>query len=824
MYKTQNACIIIIIFIGILYFTSYSKKNKSSVWFSHLLICSFFQLIFDVISVYTVNHLETVSPIINRIIHDIYLGLMLSLFYIVYKYLEMIIEEETGDKIKRYNFAILPYILTLLGVVFLPLSYVHGKKTNYSFGPAAYMAYLGVVVYVAFIIRLMLRYGKTIPKKKKRAIIGALMSEIPVAIYQMIFPESLITCLGIVLLNLGIYMTTENPDALLVEQLEKEKKRADVANASKTNFLANMSHEIRTPITAVMGMNELILRETKESATRQYAKDIQGAAKSLLSIINDILDITKIEAGKLTVITAEYDLNQVIKDVTHMISFKAKVKNLAFEVLVDENIPRSIMGDDIRLRQILVNLLNNAVKYTHEGTVTLEIRRLPSEDENMAKISFLVKDTGIGIREEDLRKLCTPFERIEEKRNRNIEGTGLGMSITKQLLELLNSELYVSSVYGEGSEFSFVLEQKIVDAEPIGKIEEVAELADEAFWQAFEAPDAKILVVDDNELNRKVFAGLIKGTKIQIDEGANGKECIEKVKENAYDIIFLDHMMPEMDGVEALHIMKEMDDFPSKDTPVVALTANAIVGAKEKYLKEGFYAFLEKPIDSQKLENMLLELLDDSLIKEASIPLAKSEPERKELPLVEGLDWMYARTHFHDDQHLVEAVVFFVQSIFYDAKELERLFADIQTEDGRKEYRIKVHSMKNSAATIGIVPLAGMAKVLEDAARNGEVEVLKAMTPIFLEWWNGYREKLDEFVPEDSMDSRKNAKECLGEIDEILQQIRSAAADLDIDALDQLWNQLNAYEFEAEQQDALAKIQKAIVEFDVDFLQTVKIE
>ena len=822
MYKTQCACIIIIFFIGILYFTSYSKKNKSSIWFSRLLICSFIQLGFDVISVYTVNHLETVSPVVNRIIHDIYLGLMLSLFYIVYKYLEMIIEEEIGDKIKRYNLAIVPYILTLLGVVFLPLSYVHGKKTNYSFGPAAYMAYLGVVVYVTFIIRLMLRYSKTIPKKKKRAIVGALMSGIPVAVYQMIFPESLITCLGIVLLNLGIYMTTENPDALLVEQLEKEKNRADVANASKTNFLANMSHEIRTPITAVMGMNELILRETKESATKQYAKDIQGAAKSLLSIINDILDITKIEAGKLTVITAMYDFVQVIKDVTNMIAFKAKVKNLNFDVWVDEQLPRSMMGDDIRLRQILVNLLNNAVKYTHEGNVTLEIRKLPSADEKMAKISFLVKDTGIGIKEEDLRKLCTPFERIEEKRNRNIEGTGLGMSITKQLLELLNSELSVSSVYGEGSEFSFVLEQEVVDSYPIGKLEESMELIDEEFRQVFEAPDAKILLVDDNELNRKVFAGLIKRTKIQIDEGANGKECIEKVKQNAYDIIFLDHMMPEMDGVEALHVMKEMDDFPSKNTPVVVLTANAIVGAKEKYLKEGFYAFLEKPIDSLKLENMLLELLDDSLIKEASAPMWTKE-QRKELPFVEGLDWMYARTHFHDDEHLVDAVAFFVQSIFADAKELEHLFADIQTEAGRKEYRIKVHSMKNSAATIGIVPLAGMAKVLEDAARNGEVEVLESMTPIFIERWKGYREKLDEFAPECPEDSKKAAAEFPEEVAELLQKIRSAAEEMDIDGLDQLWTKLNEYQFETDKQEALEKIQKAIVAFDVDFLQMAEL-
>ena len=243
----------------------------------------------------------------------------------------------------------------------------------------------------------------------------------------------MITSLGIVVLNLGIYLTTENPDALLVEQLEKEKNRADNANAAKTNFLANMSHEIRTPITAVLGMNELILRETKDSLVRQYAKNVEGAAKSLLSIINDILDITKIEAGKLSIISIEYDFSSVINDIITMISFKAKMKELKFQVIIDEEIPSKLLGDDIRLRQILVNLLNNAVKYTHEGTVTLEIWQCSCDEEGFAKLHFSVKDTGIGIKAEDLAKLCMPFERFEEKRNRNIEGTGLGMSITKQL-------------------------------------------------------------------------------------------------------------------------------------------------------------------------------------------------------------------------------------------------------------------------------------------------------------------------------------------------------------------------------------------------------
>ncbi len=831
MYKTQIACAIFILYIGILYFRSASKGKKSSKWFVALLSCSFFQLIFDVFSVYTVNHLEMVSPVTNRIIHIAFMGLMLVLFYLAYRYLETIIEEEIGRSVRKYRFAMIPLLLTEAGCIFLPLYYVESARSNYSYGPAAYMTYIGVAVYVSFIIQLMFRYGKQIPQKKKQAIYVTLWSEIPVAIYQIVIPDALVTCIGVVLLNLGIYMTTENPDALLAEQLAKEKQRADSANAAKTNFLANMSHEIRTPITAVLGMNELILREVRDSNIKQYSRDIEGAAKSLLSIINDILDITKIEAGKLSVISAEYDFGIMLKDVVNMISFKAKVKGLEFRVLVDENIPRRMMGDDIRLRQILVNLLNNAVKYTHKGSVTLEITRKQSE-EGVAKLFFQVKDTGIGIKEEDLQKLCQPFERIEEKRNRNIEGTGLGMSITKQLLGLLNSELKVASVYGEGSEFAFELAQEIVDDTPIGRLEDLAEPVSKEYRNGYEAPEAHILFVDDNELNRKVFAGLLKETKIQIDEAGNGRECLEKVKQNAYDIIFMDHMMPELDGVETFRIMKKMENYPCKDTPVVILTANALVGAKEKYLQEGFRAFLEKPIDYEQLERVIWDLLDEELLQEISSKTAGAEvqegtittsvSEQTELPMVEGLDWKYARTHFKNQQVMLDTVKFFAEAIPYEGKELERLFAGIETESGRKEFCTKVHSMKNSASTIGIIPLAGMAKVLEDAARSGQVYVLQAMTPIFLECWCEYGKRLEAFAPVSTADKRL-AAEYGEEIQKLVTSMNQAAEEMDIDALDEIWKQLSEYQFGEEKQELLERIHKAIVEFDVDYLQKATI-
>ena len=810
----------------ILHFYSERRRTASAKWFALLLITSVAQLVFDICSVYTVNHLETVSPFVNRAIHCLYMGFMLFLFFIGYKYFEAMIEEEKGERIYRSKFVLVPFIVAVFSVCFLPLYYIETPKGNYSHGPAVIVVYVCIASSVAMIVGALIKYGKDIPEKKRKAVAIAMLSEAPVALYQMIVPTSLISCLGIIMLILGLYMTVENPDAILVKMLEKETKRADVANQAKTNFLANMSHEIRTPINAVLGMNEMILRESKERNIKEYAKDVQGAAKSLLSIINDILDITKIEAGKLTIIPAEYAFSSMIHDVTNMISFKAKAKELEFKVNIDDRIPSELRGDDIRIRQILVNLLNNAVKYTHTGEVALEAKLLPCEQENMALISFVVKDTGIGIKEEDIQKLYIPFERIEEKRNRNIEGTGLGMNITMQLLALLDSKLKVESEYGKGSVFSFELRQEIINSEPIGKLGEQIEAENNEFdyYQSyFEAPEAKILVVDDNEMNRKVFCSLLKETKMQIQEAAGGKECIEKVKKTAFDIIFMDHMMPEMDGVETLKAMKLMEDYPSKDTPVVILTANAIVGAKEQYLSEGFRAFLSKPIDPRKLEEIIEELLDKSLMQHVMRAVVKQDEEvninTSELPMIDGLDWGYAATHFKDEETLLKSVKLFAASVEYEAKELEALSKDIKQEEGRKKYRIKVHSMKSSSGIIGIIPLSGMAKVLEDAARNNDCDLINQMTPIFLKKWREYKAHLKAFA--DTTEGTKSAEECWEQIEEIFSEIKVAAEEIDVDALDGLLAKLKEYRFEGEKQETFEKIKEAIINLDTDFLQEI---
>ncbi len=835
LYKQQIVCLIIMLFISAFFFAS-DRKADTAKRYGALLKVSIFQLICDIVSVYTVNHLETVPAFVNRIVHVFYMGFMLYLFVVMYRYLIALIEEGRGEAVPKVKWLYVPFIIGVVGLCVLPIEYIETAKGNYSYGYPIFLVYGCIVVYIALLARKLYAYRENIPEKKRKTVIIVVLSEIPIVVYQIIVPTSLISCLAITMIVLGLYMTVENADARLVKLLEKETKRADIANQAKTNFLANMSHEIRTPINAVLGMNEMILRECEDDTILEYSRDIQGAAKSLLGIINDILDITKIEAGKLRIVDVEYDLLKVMRDIENMISFKAKSKNLNFVINIDENIPGRFLGDDIRVRQVLVNILNNAVKYTHEGMVELNARLiLIKEEENTAEIYFSIKDTGIGIKQEDIEKLFIPFERIEEKRNRNIEGTGLGMNITMQLLNLLGSKLNVSSEYGKGSEFSFILKQKIADREPVGNYfekkakTEATKANTSAGEKQFNLEKAKVLVVDDNEINRKVFRSLLKRTKIQVDDVNSGRECLKKVQENYYDIVFMDHMMPEMDGIETLHEMKKLQECPCKDVPIVILTANAIVGAKEKYLKEGFNAYLSKPIDADELEKLIVELLDESKVQLVTISEKTEKADKKidksDLPFVEGLDWDYAIVHFKDKESLLDTVKAFVASMEHEAKELKKCYEDINSFDkniseaAMKNYRIKVHSMKNSAALIGIVPMAGMAKILEDAAKIMDSDTIKLLTPVFLEKWLQYKEHLKGF--EDKSEATMMASEHMSDIEAIFEIIRKAAADMDIDVLDEQLAELKRYNFEGEKKELFESIQSAIINIDVDYLENI---
>ena len=614
----------------------------------------------------------------------------------------------------------------------------------------------------------------------------------------------------------AMYLVQIRDDIYESEELRKAKAMAEEASRAKSNFLANMSHEIRTPINAVLGMNEMILRECEDRNILAYAEDVKAAGNTLLGIINDILDFSKIEAGKIEIIPAEYDLLASLNDLVTMIQVRAESKNLSLVLDFDSNLPKRLYGDEIHIKQVITNILTNAVKYTEKGSVTFSVgfdRSEEAPDEVLLHVS--VKDTGIGIKQEDLKKLFSEFERIEEKRNRKIEGTGLGMAITGKLLRMMGTELQVHSVYGSGSVFYFSLRQKVVSWEPLGDYQKArqAHLSEHKKYQEkFIAPDASVLVVDDTPLNLVVFKGLLKQTQMQIDTANDGDEGISMSQAKKYDIIFLDHMMPGKDGIETLKYMKAMPDNPNLETPVISLTANAISGAREEYLAAGFQDYLTKPVDSTKLESLLLHYLPQEKVRvrQAGTEDATAEETKESLlPAwlheLEGIDAQEGIGHCGSEAAYLDTLKVFAEAALSGIKDIESYF---QSEDW-SNYTIKVHALKSTARIIGARLLSEMAKRMEDAGNAGEIGQIKEETPALLSLYRSFAEKL---APLCSSKQREEEKVPIDEValKEAYDTLKEFVASFDYDSVMFVLESLEGYRLPEDEEKRYQSFKAAV--------------
>ncbi len=599
------------------------------------------------------------------------------------------------------------------------------------------------------------------------------------------------------------------------KQLETDLDIAQAKNEAKTSFLSNMSHEIRTPINTVLGLDEMILRETSEQPIKEYATEIKNAGRSLLSLINDVLDFSKIEAGKMEIIPVEYELGSTINDLANMISPRAKEKGLALNVNVPADMPRILFGDEIRIKQVVTNILTNAVKYTEKGFVTINAAYEKIDDETIF-LKIAVADTGIGIKDEDKSRVTQPFIRVDEKRNRSIEGTGLGMSIVQRLLALMGSEIILDSTYGNGSTFSFAIAQRVIDWTPMGDFGAAYEKNRQEsmqYHEKFHAPDAHILVVDDTQLNLVVVKGLLKQTKIQIDTCLSGFDALKMVNENSYNIIFIDHRMPGMDGIETLHAMKAMQDNPNRDVPCVALTANAIAGARDMFIKEGFDDYLSKPVDAIKLEKMIQNLLPKDLVHKISDDTEDEELEEESgIPEMEGVDSEIGIKNCGSKETFLEALHNFSISIQSKADAIERFAKNRDW----KNYTVLVHALKSSARLIGASELSDDAKYLEQCGDEEDENEILGKTPSLLALYRSYEKKLANLVHKTNDES----KPLIAEKDfyEAMKGLKECTEAFDSDSGDMIIRQMEEYRIPDHLQGKFNKIRELVKEVNRDAL------
>ncbi|MDD6811159.1 MAG: ATP-binding protein [Lachnospiraceae bacterium] len=890
MIRMEVACLLVLLFIAATYFSAKRIKTPIHTTFSALLIVGIINLILDAITVYTVNHLETVPGWANEIVHRFFLASLGLIFYIVYRYTVLLAEVECKVSLKISRFSTMVLILFLIGVFTFPLYYVETARGNYSYGTTVYLLYLTIIAYLVLVIIILIKHWKSIHTKKRLSICLAFTIEFIVSAYQAIRPWSLISGMGTMLIILALYMTIESPDSLLIEQLRTEKIKVEKATQAKSLFVSNMSHEIRTPMNAIVGMTDILLRSNLTNQQKGYLYNIKNSGNALLAIINDILDFSKIESGKMELVEDSYEPMSMLSDIGMIILNRIGEKPIELLFDIDKELPGKLYGDANRVRQVIINLMNNAAKFTEEGFVKLTIRaKWISEKE--IELSVKVQDSGQGIREEDMDKLFGAFQQVDTKKNRNQEGTGLGLAICSQLVGLMGGTIGVTSEYGIGSEFYFTIRQKVEDHAAAAALkceddrqlpvisaliqnqyvlEGVKQLAeeygltfryeDDIDWQGeeepgkypdyffvdeityenckdqlqvmqekdvticvlqnpmrynfhdpnmkvmnkplyslsfcrllnkedlmvedtaedqeyFTAPEAKILIVDDNEMNLKVARGLLEPLQLQIDVAESGMQALEMIQLKQYHMVFMDHMMPVMDGVEATRRIRSMGEEHYRKLPVIALTANVLMDAQEEFHKAGMNDFVAKPIEFHQICSVIRKWLPDELIKGADEKNHLQETVQSDLPQIEGLDVSEGIKNSGTKELFISLLGDFYKLIDMKASKIEKCLADGML----KDYTIEVHALKNTARMIGAMKLSEWCYRLEQLGNEQNKEVLEKETPGAMELYRSYKPILKPYGLAQEQEKKVVPAE---EIIELLTTIKDATDNFDLDMID----------------------------------------
>ncbi len=618
----------------------------------------------------------------------------------------------------------------------------------------------------------------------------------------------------------------------LQRHMSQQVQRAEMESRAKSDFLANMSHEIRTPINAVLGMDEMILREAKDPTVREYAADIQRAGRNLLAIINDILDISRIESGRLAIQEENYRLSDMLTDVIELIQPQADEKGLKFSRWIDETMPNCLCGDPVRLRQVAVNLLGNAVKYTEQGSVTFTVDMIPEVEAKAlwdsalirgtptdmlvpVYLRMIVRDTGIGIREEDYANLFKSFQRLDVKKNAGIQGTGLGLSIVEMLVREMHGCLLLESVYGTGSEFMVVFPQRRLPGETVGQLTvHRSEERDAGSKALFSAPDANVLVVDDNAMNRRLIEVMLKRTRVRVTVCESGAECLRRVTEGRYDLILMDHLMPEMDGIETLHRMRETPENKCADVPVIVLTANAIAGVKEQYLAEGFTDYMSKPIQSSELEKLVMRYLPQEKLQ----PPEEGEAEPDAglpgwLAGIDGLDTAEGLRRSGSPETYLEGLRIYAETAAANADEI----AAYHSAGDLRNETIKIHALKSTSRAIGASALGDFAERLEAAGRADDRAALDAEVGTLLARYRALGERLAPLLERAEPDGGEALPPIPKEkLLEAYDAIRESMQQFDLDAVSSILDALAEYDVPEGEKERCAALREAARDFDWD--------